>query len=135
MQNHMASFLPEESIADFRKSLNGLAAGNISECAHGIFNKLYGHEMGAVCFLRDFEVFFFGRLKIACDGFADIGHSFGHGFALRHASGKAGTFGNIAVVFGIVNELDFKFHNAFLFGESIPFRSLIVNNFVPDICA
>ena len=34
MQNHMTSFLPEEPITDFRKNLDGLTAGNISECAH-----------------------------------------------------------------------------------------------------
>lgn len=76
--------------------------------ARGNF-KLHGHEMRAVRFLRDFEALLFGRLKVACDSFADVGHRFGNSFALRHAPLQAGAFSGIPAVFGIIDKFNFEF--------------------------
>jgi hypothetical protein len=114
VQNHVASFLAQEAVSDFGKDFDGLTAGDVGKCAHKTFGKLYGHEMSTVCLLRNFEMLFFSRLEVACDGFADIGHGLGDRFALRHASGKAGTFGDIAVVFDVVNKFNLEFHKTFL---------------------
>lgn len=75
--------------------------------------------MGAVRFLRDFKMLLLGRFKIACDGLPDIGHSFRNGFSLRHASRQAWTFGDVAVVFGVINKINFESHNIFLLTKNI----------------
>ena len=114
VKNDVASFLTQGAVSDFGKDFDGLTAGDISECAHRTSGKLHGHEMSAVCFLRDLEVLLLGRLKIACDGFANIGHSFRNGFPLRHAARQTGAFSDIAVVFGVIDKLNFEFHDHFL---------------------
>lgn len=114
VQNHVASFLTQETVSDFGKDFDGLTAGDVGECAHKTSEELHSHKMGAVRFLRDFEMSLFGRLEVARDGFADVGHSFRNGFALGHAPRQAGAFSDVPVVFGIVNKLNFEFHNMFL---------------------
>ena len=106
--------LPEKLITDFGKNFDGLPAGDIGKCTHKISGRLHGHEMSAVCFLRDFEMLLLGCLKVACDGLTNIGHGFGNSFALGHAPRQAGTFGDVAVVFSVVNKVDFESHNSFL---------------------
>lgn len=110
MQNHVASFLTQETIPDLGKDFDGFTAGDVGECAHKTSGELHSHKMGTVRFLRDFKMLLLGRFKVACDGLADIRHSFRNGFALGHAPRQAWTFGDIAVIFGIVDKINFEFH-------------------------
>ena len=113
-QNHMAAFLSVEAVTDFGKDLNSFPAGNIGKNAHSIFDKLNGYILGAVNLVGNFKMMFFRGFKISADGLTDVGHGFGNILALGHASRQAGAFSNIAVIFGIINKIDFDFHDSFL---------------------